>query len=112
MENVKSIGDYIRPNNTSSAPKISIYSDEPPSIDKNQQGSEKIYFKVVDELKYKSLEAWQSEFFEIMPLDIATLNDNDPYTGTGETKDKVIVKRNFANTKWQALYLPVSLQSP
>ena len=110
MENVKSIGDYIRPNNTVSEPKISIYSDEPPSIDKNQQGSTKIYFKVLDTSKYTSLEAWQSEFFEIMPLDIATLNDNDPYKGTGETKkDKVVVKRNFANTKWQALYLPVSL---
>lgn len=109
MENVKSIGDYIRPNNTVSEPKISIYSDEPPRIDKSQQGSTKIYFKVVDTSKYTSLDAWQSEFFEIMPLDIATLNDNDPYTGTGETKDKVIVKRNFANTKWQALYLPVSL---
>ena len=109
MENVKSIGDYIRPNNTVSEPKISIYSVEPPSIDKNQQGSTKIYFKVLDTSKYTSLEAWQSEFFDIKPLDIAILNDNDSYTGTGETKDKVIVKRNFANTKWQALYLPVSL---
>ena len=109
MENVKSIGDYIRPNNTSSAPKISIYSVEPPSIDKNQQGSTKIYFKVVDPTKYTSLEAWKSDIFDIKPLDIAILNDNDSYTGTGETKDKVIVKRNFANTKWQALYLPVSL---
>ena len=109
MENVKSIGDYIRPHNTVSEPKISIYSVEPPSIDKNQQGSTKIYFKVVDPTKYTSLEAWKSDIFDIKPLDIATLNDNDPYTGTGETKDKVIVKRNFANTKWQALYLPVSL---
>ena len=109
MENVKSIGDYIRPNNTSSAPKICIYSDELPSIDKNQQGSEKIYFKVVDELKYKSLDAWKSDIFDIKPLDIAILNDNDSYTGTGGKKDKVVVKRNFANTKWQALYLPVSL---
>ena len=109
MENVKSIGDYIRPHNTVSEPKISIYSVEPPSIDKNQQGSTKIYFKVLDTSKYTSLEAWQSEFFDIKPLDIAILNDNDSYTGTGETKDKVIVKRNFANTKWQALYLPVSL---
>ena len=109
MENVKSIGDYIRPNNTRSEPNISIYSVEPPSIDKNQQGSTKIYFKVVDPTKYTSLEAWKSDIFDIKPLDIATLNDNDPYTGTGETKDKVIVKRNFANTKWQALYLPVSL---
>ena len=109
MENVKSIGDYIRPHNTVSEPKISIYSVEPPRIDKNQQGSQTIYFKVVDTSKYTSLDAWQSGIFEIMPLDIAILNDNDPYTGTGETKDKVIVKRNFANTKWQALYLPVSL---
>ena len=109
MENVKSIGDYIRPNNTSSAPKISIYSVEPPSIDKSQQGSTKIYFKVVDTSKYASSDEWQSEYFEIMPLDIATLNDNDSYTGTGGAKDKVVVKRNFANTKWQSLYLPVSL---
>lgn len=109
MENVKSIGDYIRPNNTNSEPNISIYSAEPPSIDKNQQGSTKIYFKVLDTSKYTSLEAWQSEFFDIKPLDIATLNDNDSYTGTGGKKDKVVVKRNFVNTKWQALYLPVSL---
>lgn len=109
MENVKSIGDYIRPNNTSSEPKISIYSVEPPSIDKSQQGTQKIYFKVVDPTKYTSLDAWKSDIFDIKPLDIAILNDNDSYTGTGETKDKVIVKRNFANTKWQALYLPVSL---
>lgn len=109
MENVKSIGDYIRPNNTLSEPNISIYSIEPPSIDKNQQGSTKIYFKVVDTSKYASSDAWKSDIFDIKPLDIATLNDDESYTGTGETKDKVIVKRNFANTKWQALYLPVSL---
>lgn len=110
FDNLIGIGDYIRPNNTVSEPVISIHATTVPTIDSNQQGSTKIYFKVPDVSTYKaSSTEWQSELFDLQPLSIVTLNDNEAYTGSATTQDKVVVKRNYGNTKWQALYLPVSL---
>lgn len=110
FDNLTGIGDYIRPNNTVSEPVISIHATTPPTIDHNQQGSTTIKFKVPDVSTYKaSSTEWQSELFDLQPLSIVTLNDNEAYTGSATTQDKVVVKRNYGNTKWQALYLPVSL---
>lgn len=110
FDNLTGIGDYIRPNNTVSEPVISIHATTAPTIDHNQQGSKTIKFKVPDVSTYKASSAeWQSELFDLQPLSIVTLNDNEAYTGSATTQDKVVVKRNYGNTKWQALYLPVSL---